>query len=77
MFKYTCKCGNKGSIYIEKEDKVEPVPSSKALITIKNRLCCPEDQSPLITILGQKLEHATGRIVCLNCRHVYSIRGEE
>lgn len=76
MLKYTCKCGNKGSIHIEKEDKIEPVPSSKSLITIKNRLCCPEDHSPLITILTQKLEHTACRIVCQNCSHEYNIRGE-
>ncbi len=73
--KYTCSCGNLGSIYIEKEDEIKPVPSLKPLLTIKNRFCCPEDQSPLITILGQRLEHASCKIVCQNCSHEY-IQGD-
>jgi hypothetical protein len=73
ILQYSCKCGNKGEIHIEKEDPIEAMPSVKPLLTIKNRLCCPEDQSPLITLLKPKLESSSCKIVCLNCSHEYSI----
>lgn len=68
---YICKCGNNGSMKIKMEDKMEPIPSTKALTRIKNRLCCPEDQSPLITILNKKLNYFSYKIVCNNCNHEY------
>jgi hypothetical protein len=70
---YSCNCGNKGKIDIEKEELIKAVPSMKNLIIVKNRLCCPEDQSPLITILNQKLKDSSCKIVCVNCNHEYSI----
>jgi hypothetical protein len=77
ILEYSCKCGNKGRIHIEKEDPIEVIPSEKPLTSIKNRLCCPEDQSPLITLLEQKLEGSSCKIICKNCSHEYSIKGEQ
>jgi hypothetical protein len=71
-FEYRCKCGNCGSMRLEMSDGIEPIVSSKPLITIKNRLCCPEEEAPLITILQQKLQNSSCNIICKNCNHQYS-----
>lgn len=69
---YNCKCGSKGSVRIEKEGAGETIPSPRTLTIVKNRSCCPECQAPLITILKQKMEHYSYKIVCKNCNHEYS-----
>lgn len=74
---YSCKCGNKGKIDIEKENTIVAIPSEEKLVTIKNRLCCPEDQSPLITILKHKLDDSSGKVVCENCCREYCLEGDQ
>jgi hypothetical protein len=75
-FHYTCKCKNSGSIIIEKDDAAqENIPAEEEMITIKNRLCCPEDHSPLITILTNKLESYSCEIVCKECGKLYKKEG--
>jgi hypothetical protein len=72
QFDYTCGCGNKGSMSIELEEaEINVSPSTKQLITIKNRLCCPEDESPLVTIQPQKLKNFSFEIVCKECGNKY------
>ncbi len=39
--------------------------------TIKNRLCCPEDSSPLITILEKKLKSYKLAVTCKACSRIY------
>jgi hypothetical protein len=68
---YTCKCGNAGSISIKMEEEENVIKNSSELKIIKNRLCCPEDHSPLITILKNKLEHYAYHIVCKTCHNEY------
>ena len=72
---YQCKCGSPGRVDLEfpVEDNVtvtEP-EDSNSLITIKNRLCCPEDNSPLFTILSQKLVSCSYKVVCTACKRKY------
>lgn len=55
-FSYQCKCGAHGSIHLAFEDDCPTDNAADRLITIKNRLCCPRDNSPLFTILLKKLE---------------------
>ena len=41
------------------------------LITIKNRLCCPKDNEPLITILEKKVTTYELKITCNSCESIY------
>ena len=50
-FTYSCKYGSQGSICIVFDDVKDSCSSTHKLITLKNRLCCPVDQFPLLTIL--------------------------
>lgn len=68
---YQCKCGNQGRIQIAFDEVRESVCSQQKLIQIKNRRCCPADQSPLMTILEQKLVSYAYEIDCVNCMTKY------
>jgi len=75
-FHYECDCGSKGSLLINFDDSLSnEIKSEKNLITIKNRLCCPSDESPLITILDQKLKSYELEIVCKSCGKLYKKEG--
>lgn len=69
---YTCKCGGKGSIHVAFEDVKEPVHSTEKLTGLKNRLCCPSDESPLLTILEKKLVSYRFEIDCVSCKTRYT-----
>lgn len=69
--KYECLCGSKGSALLEFYDSKIGVNCNKALITIKNRLCCPEDNEPLITILDKKVKNYEMQITCKSCNNLY------
>jgi uncharacterized protein YbaR (Trm112 family) len=43
------------------------------LITIKNRLCCPEDKSPLVTIQEKKLDVYKLEVSCKACNTKYQV----
>ena len=66
--KYTCNCGSQGSAIIDFEDSKEGKDSKDELITIKNRLCCPKDNEPLITILDKKVANYEMKITCKSCQ---------
>ena len=70
-FKYTCNCGSCGSMEIDFADSVEGNLSEDELVTIKNRLCCPKDSEPLITILDKKLFSYDLEITCKACGSTY------
>ena len=75
-FHYECDCGSKGSLLINFDDSLSnEIKSEKDLITIKNRLCCSSDESPLITILDQKLKSYELEIVCKSCGKLYKKEG--
>lgn len=66
---YKCKCGGSGSMRIsfsESKKNREAVPGQE-LITIKNRLCCSKDNSPLFTLLKKNLESYRYEISCVKC----------
>ncbi|MBU9736630.1 hypothetical protein [Diplocloster agilis] len=71
-FAYKCKCGSRGSIRIDFEQENQNIYSDKKLITIKNRLCCPEDQSPLFTVLEKNLDSYNYEIECVKCKTKYA-----
>lgn len=68
---YQCKCGSCGSMYLTFSEKDTSETANEELITIKNRLCCPSDNQPLVTILSKKIEHYSAEIVCETCNRKY------
>ena len=71
-FSYKCKCGSQGHIHIAFGDVENTKVFDDKLISIKNRLCCPSDKSPLLTILGKKLDCYQYEIACVNCHTKYT-----
>jgi len=70
-FKYSCACGGSGVIKIELANCENVTACTESLITINNRLCCPNDNSPLITILEKNLKSYSYSIVCNECSTEY------
>lgn len=70
-FNYKCKCGSTGSAYLAFENGFDAQPSNQPLIMVKNRLCCPADESPLVTILAKNLNAYKYEIVCKSCSTKY------
>ena len=73
-FQYTCNCGSKGSTILDFTDSVQGHHCDCELEVIKNRFCCPDDKSPLITILEKNLKDYEFEITCKNCGMIYSKR---
>lgn len=71
-FEYECNCGGKGNVCINFGDVNNPSRTTDQLILIKNRLCCPNDASPLLTILENKLISYHCEIDCVSCKTRYS-----
>ena len=72
-FEYVCKCGNHGSVRIEFEHSA-PKTSGEPLKIVKNRLCCPTDDAPLLTLVEKNLAEYAYRVLCNACNTEY--RGE-
>ncbi len=72
-FDYSCKCGENGSVLIQFDSILKTKSSLKSLIKIKNRLCCPKDNSPLVTLIDKNLESYSCEIVCQVCNELYSM----
>lgn len=68
---YKCKCGNSGSICLMFDDINTSEIADMHMVTIKNRLCCPSDESPLVTILSKNLAAYECEIVCKACNTKY------
>lgn len=64
---YQCKCDGCGSVYLSFTDENSAIDNHNNLIIIKNRLCCPTDQSPLFTILAKSLDYYKYEVVCKAC----------
>lgn len=77
-FTYTCGCGGSGYVHIEFERENDVSKSTEPLIDIKNRLCCPEDKSPLVTFVEKNLKTCNCSVVCKECGVEYTaIKTEE
>jgi hypothetical protein len=70
-FQFTCKCGETGSVDILFENTQETKLSEKPLVVIKNRLCCPNDNSPLVTFVEKNLDKFSYEIICKPCQQLY------
>lgn len=73
---YKCKCKSCGSMYISFGDNEASIKSDSRLITVKNRLCCPDDKAPLFTILAKKLDSYKYEAVCKECNKIYTQESE-
>lgn len=69
--KYECNCGSQGCILIDFEDSKIGQDCDDSLVIIKNRLCCPKDNEPLITILDKKVTSYEMNITCKSCEKIY------
>ena len=69
--KYKCNCGSKGSAVLDFEDSKIGEISNDELVVVKNRLCCPKDSEPLITILEKKVASYEMKITCKSCETIY------
>ena len=69
-FEYTCNCGSHGNVFIEFEHNA-PMQSEQTLRSVKNRLCCPKDDSPLFTVVEKNIAKARFRIICNRCNTEY------
>ena len=69
-FEYTCNCGSCGSVRIEFEHETA-TKSDMPLVALKNRLCCPQDASPLLTLVEKNLASARFSVVCNSCNTEY------
>ena len=71
LFEYVCRCGNKGRVLIKFEH--EPLrQDATALVTVRNRLCCPNDKLPLVTFVNKNLAGYSYAIGCHECHTTYS-----
>ena len=69
---YKCNCGSHGSAILDFEDSNIGENCSDELVMIKNRLCCPKDKEPLITLLDKKVESYKMKITCKLCESIYN-----
>lgn len=70
-FKYICNCGSNGSAVLDFEDSQIGKDCNDELMIVKNRLCCPKDNEPLMTILEQKVASYEMNITCKACQSIY------
>ncbi len=72
-FEYLCKCGEKGNVLIQFDSNLKNQLNFQSLIKIKNRLCCPKDNSPLVTLIDKNLDSYSCEIICQVCNELYRI----
>ncbi|HEY5585782.1 MAG TPA: hypothetical protein VIK78_15005 [Ruminiclostridium sp.] len=70
-FEFTCSCGETGSVDIAFENTQKTKLSEKPLVLIKTRLCCPDDNSPLVTFVEKNLDKYSYELVCKLCNQLY------
>lgn len=74
-FSFTCNCGSQGHVHIC-FDEIEAQKDDERLIKIKNRLCCPHDETPLLTIVDKNIKECNGKIACVHCSKSFSLQNE-
>ncbi len=66
-YNFTCACGAQGSILMEYPAEEGAGNSNQELELIKNRYCCPNDASPLFTIVNKHVTHTSYEVTCNKC----------
>jgi hypothetical protein len=67
QYNFNCKCGNFGSFDLEYDTNKKIEKSTKELKLKKNRLCCPNDEAPLFTIVEKNIEDYSYSVCCNKC----------
>ena len=70
-FTYKCNCQNTGRVHIEFGNMKNAKKSVEPLLKIKNRLCCSNDHSPLVTVVAKNLQSYRLSVVCHACNTGY------
>lgn len=68
---YHCNCGNHGVARLAFDDEQPASSTEQRMVVIKNRFCCPADNSPLVTVLAKNLLSYQCEIVCKACSTTY------
>jgi hypothetical protein len=76
-FQFCCQCGAAGGITVEKPDAVPDTKAVKSLYKNKSRLCCPDDDAPLFSIVEKHIKSVSYQVTCNNCLHSYEIEKME
>lgn len=70
-FEFLCNCGNSGTFDLAYESDEKIIKSEIPLKIMKNRLCCPNDDAPLFSIVKKHIKHYSYSIVCNKCHNIY------
>lgn len=71
-FRFNCLCGSSGEFDLSYEGAPEGKEADKDLYEARGgRLCCPDDGSPLFTIVHKHLESCEYTVCCRKCGSVY------
>ncbi len=70
-FEFECKCGNKGVVKISLEERNDTYESDVPLNIVKNRFCCPKDDSPLFSVVYKNVKNYRYSLTCRNCNSIY------
>lgn len=68
QFNYKCKCGGSGSVSLSFAEEHSASECREPLLLIKNRWCCPCDQSPLFSVVAKNLSSYHFEVVCRECK---------
>lgn len=71
IFDFDCNCGNKGLFKLGYGNKSTTMKSTQPLKICKNRLCCNNDDSPLLSIVEKNIKRVRYSVVCKKCLTEY------
>lgn len=66
-FNFTCGCGEYGSFELGEDKSAASGRDKDQLVLKKGRLCCPNDQAPLFSIVEKNLKGYDYKVVCTDC----------
>jgi len=73
-YHYKCNCGNHGSIEIGQKNHIQYTDDDAQLEIKRNRMRCPNDDSPLFSIIDKNIERFEYEVVCKRCGSFYKER---
>lgn len=73
-FEFHCNCGNTGNLNLILDETEPYTNSNNSLMLNGNRLCCPTDSSPLLSINHKNIRSIDFSIGCTRCKKIYSFK---
>jgi len=70
-FSFTCTCGNTGFFELGKRIADAYVDERNTLLLNKTRLCCPNDNSPLFSVVEKNVDKYNFEVICKKCLHSF------